>query len=94
MATILSFLIAGIVLGFLLRREQRVLTLSGKVTAWSVYLLLFFLGTSVGVNETVMNILGQLGLQAIVLSGGGIVGSVVVSYFVYRHFFGMATDEQ
>lgn len=44
---------------------------------WSVYLLLFFLGISVGNNPDVIENIPQLGWQAFLLSLGAVMGSVV-----------------
>jgi uncharacterized membrane protein YbjE (DUF340 family) len=87
MTAILFFLIFGIGLGFILRRQMRVLAIADKVTTWSVYLLIFFLGTSVGVNQTVMKALHSLGMQALILSLGSIAGSVLVTGGIYFYFF-------
>jgi hypothetical protein len=46
--------------------------------------LIFFLGVSVGANPAVVRGLGRLGLQALILSAGGILGSVLVARLVSR----------
>ncbi|MBI4573341.1 MAG: LysO family transporter [candidate division NC10 bacterium] len=85
--SILFFLVAGMCLGYLLRSKSAVLAVAEKGMIWSVYLLVFFLGISVGVNQAVVRALGSLGLQALVLSLGGIVGSALLSWVVSRTFF-------
>ena len=85
--SILFFLAAGMILGYLLRSKSAVLAVAEKGMMWSVYFLVFFLGISVGVNQAVVRALGSLGLQALVLSLGGIVGSVLLSWVVSRAFF-------
>jgi uncharacterized membrane protein YbjE (DUF340 family) len=87
MLTILSFLILGIGIGFIGRRWAAVLALADKVTNGAVYLLLFLLGVSVGLNKTVMSGLVNLGLQALLLSSGAVLGSVLASMLVYNYFF-------
>jgi hypothetical protein len=87
MLTILSFLVLGIGIGFIGRRRAAVLALADKVTHGAVYLLLFLLGVSVGLNKTVMSGLVNLGLQALLLSSGAVLGSVLVSMLVYNYFF-------
>jgi uncharacterized membrane protein YbjE (DUF340 family) len=84
---ILSFLIIGLLLGILLRRRKVLLKYSAKISGWSVYLLLFLLGIEVGTNDTIMHNLGSLGAQAIILTIGGISGSIVLSFIVYRYMF-------
>jgi hypothetical protein len=87
MLAILSFLVLGIGIGFIGRRWAAILALADKVTHGAVYLLLFLLGVSVGLNKTVMSGLVNLGLQALLLSSGAVLGSVLVSILVYHYFF-------
>jgi len=70
---------AGIALGYLLRRQKRFLHLANMTTTGLVYLLLFLLGISVGGNEAILGALDELGLQALLLSGGAIAGSVALA---------------
>jgi len=49
--------------------------------------LLFLLGISVGTNETVIINLDTLGVQALLLTFGGVTGSVLLSFFTYNFFF-------
>ncbi len=76
MLIIILFFVAGIVLGRLLRARQRVVRLADRLTIWSIYLMLFVLGLSVGGNERVLVHIGTLGMQAAVLTLGAIAGSV------------------
>lgn len=70
---------AGIALGHLLRRQKRFLHVANITTTGLVYLLLFLLGISVGGNEAILGALDELGLQALLLSGGAIGGSVLLA---------------
>ncbi len=85
--SILFFLVAGMILGHFLRTKTAVLAVADKAMIWSVCLLVFLLGVSVGASQTVVRALGGLGLQALVLSVGGIAGSVLASCVVSRVFF-------
>lgn len=87
MFTVLAFLLAGIVFGFLLRRYDTILRWADKATMWAIYGLIFLLGVSVGVNQLVMRSLGHLGLQAFILSSGAVLGSVLLCHFVSILFF-------
>jgi hypothetical protein len=91
---VLVALALGMGFGHLLRSNTAFLAVAGKAATWSVCLLVFFLGVSVGGNETVVRALGTLGMQALVLSVGGIVGSVLVSTVVSRWFFESAGNEK
>ncbi len=87
MLSIMSFLAVGICIGFFLRGKDRFIIAADKVTALAIYLLLFFLGISVGINEQVVNNIFLYGAKSLILSTGAIVGSVVFSYFIYLVFF-------
>ncbi len=92
--SILLFLVAGMIVGHFLRTKTAVLAVADKATIWSVCLLVFLLGVSVGANQTVVRALGGLGLQALVLSVGGIAGSVLASCVVSRAFFESTPHEK
>jgi len=84
---VLVFLAVGVLIGFLFRSKRRLLAAAGSAAMWSLYLLILLLGISVGANDAVMRALGRLGVQAFILSAGGILGSVLVSCLVSRMFF-------
>jgi len=84
---VILFLAAGVVVGYLSRSKTTFLTAVGSAAMWSLYLLIFLLGISVGANDAAIRGLGHLGWQAFVLCTGGIVGSILVSCVVSRMFF-------
>ena len=94
MFAILFFLVAGMCCGFLLRRRRRFIRGAEQLMAWCVYGLLFFLGISVGVNETVVSQLGTFGIQGLMLALGGIAGSVGAVYALERSLFRRAGCEE
>ncbi|MBN2514948.1 MAG: LysO family transporter [Deltaproteobacteria bacterium] len=87
MIVILTVLTGGIILGFLMRNHEMMIRIADRIMSWSIYLLLFLLGISVGVNETIIRNIHTIGVRALVLTAGGILGSVIVSYIVSRFFF-------
>ena len=87
MALIFLFLVGGMLVGFLLRRQTPILSLAQKATNVFIFALIFFLGASVGLNRVVMASLNNLGWQALVLSLGSILGSVLASGFIYFYYF-------
>lgn len=78
MQYVLLILIAGFGAGYLLRKKRPVIRLMDKATTWVVYLLLFLLGISVGLNDDIVHNFGEIGLQAVVISLASTVGSVLV----------------
>jgi uncharacterized membrane protein YbjE (DUF340 family) len=87
MITVIALLIAGILVGFLLRNHRRIIVLSAKLTDAAIFLLLFFLGVSVGMNQQVVSNFRNIGLQAVVITLLATLGSVLVTYLFYRLFF-------
>jgi uncharacterized membrane protein YbjE (DUF340 family) len=94
MYTVLLFLVAGLLLGFLLRRRELLLKVADTLAGWAVLWLIFLLGVSVGGNEVVFANLDQLGLQALVLSSGAVIGSVFLCQLVTTFFFRLSHDEE
>jgi uncharacterized membrane protein YbjE (DUF340 family) len=80
-------LIVGISIGFILRNKDRSLRISNNVSSLLIFILLALLGISLGRNDAVLDNLSVVGLQAIVLTFGGVAGSVLISLFIYRYFF-------
>jgi uncharacterized membrane protein YbjE (DUF340 family) len=68
---------AGIALGYLIRNRKR----------WAIYLLLFLLGIAIGTNEVIVKNLPTLGLKALLISMGGVLGSVLLAWLAYRLWF-------
>lgn len=87
MAMILIVLTGGIILGFLMNKHEKMIRTADRIMNWSIYLLLFLLGLSVGVNETIIRNIHTIGVKALILTAGAILGSVIASYIVNRLFF-------
>lgn len=86
MFTVISIMFAGIAIGFLLRKVS-VLQKIGKLISYTIYLLLFLLGISVGSNPDIVNNLSSLGLQAFLIAFAATLGSVLAAWVVYSCFF-------
>jgi len=84
---IFIFLIAGIFVGFIFIKHKTMIAFSAKSTPLAVFFLIFFLGYSVGQNDQVMNTMGSLGWQALLLSLGSILGSLVLAGILYLTLF-------
>jgi len=87
MVEILIIMFSGIVLGFIFRKKRTLITAADKLAGWSIYLLLFLLGLSIGNNELIINNFVQIGFNSIMLTLSGISGSVILSFFAYKFFF-------
>ncbi len=86
MFTVIAIMFAGIATGYVFRRIEG-LRHTGKLITVSIVLLLFLLGVSVGANREIVNNLGTLGLQALLIAVAGTMGSVLAGWVVYHFFF-------
>lgn len=87
MLTVIIIMTSGMVAGYFLRNIKSVSKPVGIVITWAIYLLLFFLGISVGTNETIISNIGKIGLQALLLTIGAVTGSILLSWATYSYFF-------
>ncbi len=85
MFKVIIFLTTGAVLGWILRNRKFAFVdgLISKV----ILLLLFFLGVTVGNNDMIMNNLSSIGLDALIITAGALLGSVTVAWALYHLIF-------
>lgn len=81
MFTVLSFMFAGIAVGYLLRSKK--IRFIHWVVTTLIWLLLFLLGLEVGANETIVHQFGTLGFEAFLLAAGATLGSVVFAWLLW-----------
>lgn len=86
MFIVIGIMFGGIAVGYLLRRMEWLQKI-GKPISYTILLLLFLLGISVGANDAIVNNLATLGGQAFVLALAGTTGSVLAAWGVYHFFF-------
>lgn len=94
MLIIIILLISGMLVGFLLRKNKRIINPIDKLTNWAICLFLLFVGISVGSNKKIINNIGTIGTNAIVLALGAVIGSVLLSYIVYLFYFKRTKNEK
>lgn len=85
MVIVIGLMIAGIVIGYILR--ERNLKIVHELITWAIFLLLFLLGITVGANKDVMDNLGTIGYEALLITLAAVSGSVFCAWCVYRFFF-------
>lgn len=78
---IITTMALGILIGYLLRKYD--CSLVSKISTLSVWVLLFLLGIEVGGDKSIINGLHTIGFEAFVLTIGGVVGSVLLSWFLW-----------
>ena len=85
MFTIIGLMLTGILLGYLLRkRDLKKIHQSITLLIW---LLLFILGIEVGSNEQIIKGLHTIGLEAVILTLGGTLGSVIAAWALWRALY-------
>lgn len=84
---IIIILIIGGILGYFSRNLNKFNFYSEKTTTVFIYILLFFMGLSVGVNPEIISNLGDLGLSAILITLFSISGSILFSFLFAKRIF-------
>jgi uncharacterized membrane protein YbjE (DUF340 family) len=87
MIAILLILTAGILIGLLFIKKQKMHQINNHLLSWAIYLLLFLLGLSVGTNQEVIQNLGKIGYEAIAIAIASIFGSVLLSGLLFKLLF-------
>lgn len=86
MFTVIGIMFGGIAVGYLFRRVEWLQRI-GTSISYTILLLLFLLGISVGSNEAIISQLSQLGGQALLIAVATTTGSVLAAWGVYQLFF-------
>ncbi|HSV88784.1 MAG TPA: LysO family transporter [Bacteroidales bacterium] len=87
MLEIILIMAAGFVAGYLLRQKKKVVLSVNRLTLLSIYLLLFFLGFSIGGDPVVLDNLPKFGLNAFLITLGGVCGSILAAWATWTLFF-------
>lgn len=81
---ILLLLFLSILAGMLLQKFS-VLRWLGQTSVWTVWLLIFVFGISLGSNDAVVNNFGHFGLTALIIALAGVAGSVLAAWGIGRY---------
>ena len=91
MFIVILFIFLGIALGYTIRTriassacKSAVGAWSARITTWLIWLLLFLLGIEVGSNEQIIKSLPTLGVEALVLSVCGTLGSCALAWGLWK----------
>ncbi len=82
MFKIILIMVSGILAGWLLRRRN--LRLLGRIISVLIWLLLFLLGVEAGGDERIVKGIASLGMEALVITSGGVAGSSILAYALWR----------
>ena len=72
----------GVLLGYLLKTKRFVMI--HKVITGLIWILLFLLGVDVGENQTIINNLHTLGVEALCISVASVIGSASFALILWR----------
>lgn len=85
MFTIIGLMLTGMLVGYLLRKQN--LRKIHQVITVLIWLLLFILGIEVGSNEQIIKGLHTIGLEAVLLTLGGTLGSVIGAWALWKALY-------
>ena len=71
-------MLGGVGVGYMLRRYS--LKIIPRLITFLIWLLLFFLGMEVGSNQRLIRNISTLGVEALLLTLGGILGSILLAW--------------
>lgn len=85
MFKILGLLFLGLCVGYASRNAN---TFKGieKYIPYTIFTMLLLFGITIGANRTLLNNIGQFGVQAVILASCGVVGSLVAAFFASKLF--------
>lgn len=78
-------MLTGMLVGYLLRNRN--LKKIHQIITLLIWLLLFILGVEVGSNEQIIKGLHTIGLEAVILTLGGTLGSVIAAWALWRALY-------
>lgn len=87
MLEILFITTAGFVAGLLLRQKRKAVMITDKLMLLSIYMLLFFLGFSIGGDPVILANFPEFGLNAILITIGGVTGSILAAWATWTFIF-------
>ncbi len=90
MIEIIAIFIAGIAAGYLLRKTG-IRSVLDKTTTWTIWLMLFLLGLTVGSDNNVIGKIGLIGAEALLISLLGMVGSIMAAILLDKLFARIGT---
>ncbi len=91
---IISIMLLGVGVGTLLRvgGVEKYRKYLGSIISAIVFLLLFVLGWAIGGNQLLLDGIATLGVEALIITIGAVVGSVLCAWAVHRIFFSSSND--
>lgn len=79
----IGFMVFGGILGFLLRKKE--FRNISKIITILIWLLLFILGLEVGANPQIISGLGNIGVEALIITFAAVFGSAVAALLLWKY---------
>ncbi|MGM0502430.1 MAG: LysO family transporter [Bacillota bacterium] len=86
MQIIIASLIIGICIGYFNLLPNKITDLAHYLILGGLFILLFVMGFEIGNNDRILQNLDQIGLEAILLAGSSIIGSVAMILIFASYF--------
>ena len=83
MFIIIGIMLAGVAVGYLLRTKN--LKWIQLLITFFIWLLLFLLGVDVGGNPAIVNNLATLGVEAVYITVGAVLGSAILAWALWHY---------
>lgn len=92
MFIVLAIIVVGILIGSQIRYEKAPSILS-KTLNVIIYVLLLVMGIAVGGNKDIVNNLSTIGLKALIITLGAVIGSCICAAVIYKKFLANTIEE-
>lgn len=87
MIQVLLLMLTGWLVGLAFRGKKKVTRWVDRAILIAIFLLLFFMGLSIGSNQLLVGALPTLGLNALIIAVGATIGSVILGWFAWKLVF-------
>ncbi|MGI6073398.1 MAG: LysO family transporter [Fermentimonas sp.] len=86
MVYIFLAILLGIAIGFA-TRKSKIIAYTNKIIEVIIMILLFLLGIDVGSKEEIVSNFSILGMEALIITLGATLGSLLLAKWVYSKYF-------
>lgn len=83
MLIVVSLMLCGIAVGYMLRNKNT--RIVSRIITVLIWLLLFLLGIEVGSNPRIVMGMQTLGIEALLLTIGGSIGTILFSWLLWKY---------
>lgn len=84
--TVIAIFFLGVVVGTIFKKQYKIFKYSEVLTTISLYLLLLFLGISIGNNSDIVSNIGQIGVKGVLFAFAASLGSIIFIIPLYLIF--------